>query len=162
VARFEDEANPFAAPDADLSDQNQRLSARGYEYGGFLARFAAAFLDGLIIQIVGRAIMYVISMSMENGFQVIMIALLLNTVINWLYSALQESSEACATIGKRALGLKVLDLEGQRISFARATGRHFAKIPSLLILGIGYFMQPFTERRQALHDIMAGTIVVKG
>lgn len=80
--------------------------------------------------------------------------------MGWLYFALQESSQARATWGKRAFGLQVVDLEGGRISFARATGRHFAKWISSLILLLGYFMMLWTKRRQTLHDIMAGGLVV--
>jgi uncharacterized RDD family membrane protein YckC len=58
------------------------------------------------------------------------------------------------------LGLKVTDLEGRRISFLRATARHFAKIVSGMILLIGFIMAGFTERKQALHDMIAGTLVV--
>jgi uncharacterized RDD family membrane protein YckC len=71
------------------------------------------------------------------------------------------SSDRQATVGKIAVGLKVTDLYGQRISFARATGRHFAKILSAMVLFIGYIMVAFTERKQGLHDILAGTLVVK-
>jgi uncharacterized RDD family membrane protein YckC len=60
-----------------------------------------------------------------------------------------------------ALGLKVTDTEGRQISFARASGRHFAKILSGMILLIGYIMAGFTERKQALHDVIAGTLVVR-
>ena len=70
-----------------------------------------------------------------------------------------ESSSRQATVGKMALGLKVTDLEGRRISFARASGRHFAKYISGMILLIGYIMAGFTERKQALHDMIAGTLV---
>lgn len=73
-----------------------------------------------------------------------------------------ESSAKQATLGKMALGIVVTDLEGARIGFGRATGRYFAKILSGLILGIGFLMAAFTERKQGLHDIIAGTLVVKG
>ncbi|MDX6593454.1 MAG: hypothetical protein QOJ13_2650 [Gaiellales bacterium] len=65
-----------------------------------------------------------------------------------------------ATLGRRALGIKVTDVEGNRITFARATGRYFAKILSALTLLIGYIMAAFTARKQALHDLIAGTLVV--
>jgi uncharacterized RDD family membrane protein YckC len=64
-------------------------------------------------------------------------------------------------LGKKAMGLKVIGLSGERISFGRATGRHFAKMISQLILMIGFLMQPFTEQKQALHDMMAGTLVIR-
>ena len=85
-----------------------------------------------------------------------------NTLVNWLYAALLESSSYQATLGKMALGLKVIALEGHRISFARATGRHFAKILSLLMFLIGFIMVGFTRRKQGLHDMLAGTLVIRG
>lgn len=81
--------------------------------------------------------------------------------VGWLYEAGMESSKYQATLGKMALGMQVTDLNGQRISFGRATGRHFAKILSSMILMIGYIMVGFTERKQGLHDMLAGTLVVK-
>jgi len=80
-------------------------------------------------------------------------------VVGWLYGASLESSSRQATVGKMALGLKVTDLQGQRVSLARATGRHFAKIISVMTLYIGYIMAGFTDRHQALHDMIAGTLV---
>ena len=70
------------------------------------------------------------------------------------------SSEKQATVGKMVLGIVVTDINGGPISFARATGRHFAKWLSALILGIGFLMAAFTEKKQALHDMIADTLVV--
>jgi len=78
---------------------------------------------------------------------------------SWLYEALMESSSRQATLGKMIFGMKVTDLSGNRISFARATGRYFAKWLSGLTLLIGYIIAGFTERKQALHDMLAGTLV---
>ena len=85
---------------------------------------------------------------------------LISIAAYWLYYALLESSPSRATLGKMALGIVVTDLQGGRISFGRATGRHFAKYLSSLILMIGYLMAGFTRQKQALHDILAGTLVV--
>jgi len=82
-------------------------------------------------------------------------------VITWLYFALMESSPRGATVGKMAMSLRVVDEQGNRISFGRATGRFFAKFVSGIILLIGYIMVAFTERKRALHDMMAGTLVIK-
>src|SRR4029077_16530876 len=71
-----------------------------------------------------------------------------------LYYALMESSPLQATLGKMALSIKVTEIAGQRISFLRALGRNLAKIISGFILLIGYIMAAFTERKQALHDII--------
>jgi uncharacterized RDD family membrane protein YckC len=82
--------------------------------------------------------------------------------LQWLYFAGMESSERQATFGKSAMSLRVANLEGQRLSFGHATGRFFAKIISGMIpLGIGYIMAAFTEKKQALHDMIAGTLVLR-
>ena len=81
-------------------------------------------------------------------------------VIQWLYYALMESSAKQATLGKLAIGLKVTDTSGNRITFGRASGRYFGKIISGLIFNIGYIMAAFTERKQALHDMMANCLVI--
>jgi len=72
-----------------------------------------------------------------------------------------ESSVRQATIGKGILGLRVTDLDGNRITFLRAAIRDLAKIISAFILLIGFIMVAFTERKQGLHDMIAGTLVVK-
>jgi len=83
-------------------------------------------------------------------------------LITWLYHAYFESSSWQATPGKRVMNLYVTDLSGQPITFLNATGRHFAKIVTGLIpLFIGYIMAAFTERRQALHDMIASTLVLR-
>ena len=81
-------------------------------------------------------------------------------ILQWLYYALMESSSKQATLGKMALGIKVVDLNGDRVSFGKATGRYFGKIISGLILYIGFFMAGWTIKKQALHDIMAGCLVI--
>jgi uncharacterized RDD family membrane protein YckC len=79
-----------------------------------------------------------------------------------IYYAWMESSSHQGTLGKMALGLIVTDLEGRRITFARASGRYFAKIITGLIpLGIGYMMAGFTEKKQALHDMIASCLVLR-
>lgn len=86
---------------------------------------------------------------------------LLMIMAQWLYWALLESSVWQATLGKKMLGLYVTDLEGKRITFARASGRYFAKIVSTLTIGIGYLMAGFTPKKQALHDMIAECLVLK-
>ena len=82
-------------------------------------------------------------------------------IINWLYHALLESSVKQATLGKMVLKIKVTDLNGQRISFWRATARHFSKSLSTLTLLIGFLVAEYTAKRQALHDKITGYLVVK-
>lgn len=121
-------------------------------YAGFWERFGAAFLDGLILAIPGYALQYIFGESQSILFSI---------AVNWLYYALQESGPAQATLGKKALALKVTSMDGARISFGQATGRFFGRYVSAVILLIGYLMMLWDEKRQTLHDKMAGTLVVK-
>jgi uncharacterized RDD family membrane protein YckC len=137
-----------AAPSSDLFQDEPLI------YAGFGDRFGAAFIDGLILLVPNLALTY----SMDPGSYVPNIAAI---IIAWLYFAFQESSAAQATLGKKVLGIKVVNLEGQRISFAQASGRHFGKIISSIILFIGYLMMLWDDKKQTLHDKMANTLVVK-
>ena len=126
-------------------------------YAGFWIRFGAAFIDGLITGAAGVIILFATGGSFENQNP---LNNLINIIIGWLYAAAMESSDRQATLGKIAVGIKVTDMNGERISFGKATGRHFAKIISAIILLIGYIMAAFDAKKQALHDKMAGTLVL--
>jgi uncharacterized RDD family membrane protein YckC len=78
-----------------------------------------------------------------------------------LYVTLTMSSARMATLGMRATGIVVTDTRGERLSFLRTSGRLFAMLLSFYSMGIGFFIQPFTKRRQMLHDLVAGTVVLK-
>ena len=84
---------------------------------------------------------------------------LIAVIVSWLYWALMESSSRQATLGKMAMGIIVTDEYGRRISFGRATGREFSKFLSYILL-IGFIMAAFTKTNQALHDKLAGTLVL--
>jgi uncharacterized RDD family membrane protein YckC len=86
----------------------------------------------------------------------------LSILATWLYHSLLESSSWQATVGKKAVGLRVTDMFGNRIGFGRATGRYFASILSGMICLIGFIMVAFSEKKQGLHDMLAGTLVLKG
>lgn len=81
--------------------------------------------------------------------------------IAWLYCAGFDSGRRGATPGKRALGLEVVDLSGERPGFARASLRFLMRGLTVLTLLMGWFLIPFNRRRQALHDFAAGTLVVR-
>jgi uncharacterized RDD family membrane protein YckC len=87
--------------------------------------------------------------------------LLVSALVSWLYHAGMQSAEGQATLGKKAMGLRVTDLDGNRISFGRATGRFFGQYISGLILGIGYLMMLWDDKKQTLHDQIANTLVIK-
>ncbi|MEJ2409658.1 MAG: RDD family protein [Novosphingobium sp.] len=142
-------------------------------YGGFWWRALAYFIDAIILYIGSMVLMMIlgigtafsslageqaqIAAAMSMGFAMLAVSL----IGNWLYFALMESSSLQATVGKLAVGVVVTDQNGKRISFGRATGRYFAKILSGMLLLIGYIMVAFTERKQGLHDLIAGTLVWK-
>ena len=140
-------------------------------YGGFWIRFVAVVIDAIIINVVVWPVAAMLGLAIglaggaismpTIGVHVVNLIVVwtLSGLASWLYEAMMESSAKQATLGKMALGLKVTDLEGRRISFARATGRHFSKMISGAILAIGFIMAGFTERKQALHDMIAGTLV---
>ncbi|MEB3339827.1 RDD family protein [Okeania sp.] len=97
----------------------------------------------------------------DSSYIVTLIFVLFTTVLNWFYFTRRESSPAKATIGKKIMGIVVTDLNGNLISFGRANTRYFAKTISLITLLIGFIMAAFTKKKQALHDKIAGTLVVK-
>lgn len=133
-------------------------------YAGFWKRFAAFIIDGLILMVCGFIIGGFIDLVHEftTGASSSAGALgnLGGIILGWLYFAIMESSSTQGTLGKMALGIKVTDLSGNAISFGKATGRYFGKIISAFILFIGYLMVAFTSRKQGLHDMMAGCLVV--
>ena len=153
--------------------------AQRMEYAGFWLRFVAIIIDIVALALVTFPIrlvvfaMFGIHHAFRPGFGERPDALLgamipallfvtgVNFIIHLLYFSLFESSAWQATLGKKALGLAVTDMQGRRISFGHALGRNLAKIISGLILFIGYMMAGFTEKKQALHDIIAGTLVIK-
>jgi uncharacterized RDD family membrane protein YckC len=150
------------------------------QYAGFWKRFAAYCIDKLLISAVtlmlvlpvlaffGVGILTVAMEEREEELVAVILAAIVSygllalalTVMTWLYHAVMESSTQQATLGKMALGIKVTDLEGRRISFGRATGRYFSKIISDLTFSIGYILAGFTDKKQALHDMVASCLVV--
>lgn len=143
-------------------------------YAGFWKRFAAAIIDGIVTGIGGLVVagpiiaLMILSATSARGEPDVEalgdaldgVANLLGLLLGWIYSAAMESSSLQATLGKMALQIKVTDLDGARVSFGKATGRHFAKFVSALLLFAGFVMAAFTAKKQGLHDLMAGCLVV--
>jgi len=138
------------------------------KYAGFWRRFAAYTMDSVIIayalnQLGALAWTFfrLITREYETTQEYVgMYLIALSIPFAWVYFSGMESSPLQATISKLAVGLRVTDLQGQRISFGRATGRFFAKWLSGTILLIGYLVAGFTEKKQALHDRIAGCLVL--
>jgi len=159
---------PAYAPLSPLPDPTPRVG-----YAGFWIRFLAWLIDAVLLWILnigthsiirlsaGVSVFPLWSRSAGAPLGLTCAESLVEFAVNWLYFALFESSVSQATLGKQALRLRVTDLRGQRISFARATGRFFAKIVSFVTLCIGFVMIAFTSRRQGLHDMMAETVVLR-
>jgi uncharacterized RDD family membrane protein YckC/Tfp pilus assembly major pilin PilA len=121
-------------------------------HAGFWRRVAANVLDGLVLLVPN---VVVVMLMGDNAA-----AMLLQLAVMILYFALMHASAGQGTVGKRAFGVKVTGLDGERIGFLRALLRVPAFWVSSLIFGIGLLMAAFTARKQALHDMLCGTLVV--
>jgi uncharacterized RDD family membrane protein YckC len=175
-------AAPMGGGAAAVSTYTGYAAVPRVEYAGFWLRSVALLIDNVVIGI--GFILILIPLIFLTGLRGILEAFHPNEDMNdvgvfmligffflvatvslaftWLYHALMESSEWQATIGKKVLGLVVTDLAGRRVSFGRATGRHFGKIITNMVpLLIGYIMAGFTEKKQALHDMLAGCLVLR-
>ena len=151
-------------------------------YAGFWLRFVAYLIDGLLMGVVFGVFIVIAILAFGGGafldslkhidnpddvfpvlfatwlFILIPIAIL----VPWIYYAKMESSPRQGTLGKVALGLIVTDTTGRPITFGRASGRYFSKlITGMIPLGIGYIMAGFTEKKQALHDMIATCLVLR-
>lgn len=151
-------------------------------YAGFWLRFVALIIDAIIIAIVQSVIFVPMltalglgffgrEMDMEDPGNVMGLVgafvaaasatWMLATAIQILYFTLMESSKHQGTLGKIAVGIKVTGMNGEKLDFAKALVRNLCKLISNFTLLIGYIMAGFTEKRQALHDLIASTLVVK-
>ena len=138
------------------------------QYAGFWRRFAAYLIDSMVIafaltnfaSLLSRQLVVSITNAQTLNTYLAIAISVMSLLLTWAYYSGMESSPLQATIGKLVVGIYVTDLQGQRISFGRATGRWFGKIISGAILLIGYLMAGFTEKKQALHDMMARCLVL--
>ena len=168
---------------AAYSDPAGLVVSRGFSYAGFWLRVVAALIDSVIMGfafcVLLIPIFFLTGMeALVNGIAerhghpdpaaivslIAMIFVLASVSVlgQWLYHAYLESGEKQGTWGKQIMGLYVTDLMGNPITFGRASGRFFAKIVTGMIpLGIGYIMAGFTERKQALHDMIASCLVLR-
>ncbi|HXZ26656.1 MAG TPA: RDD family protein [Terriglobales bacterium] len=148
-------------------------AAAAPRYAGFWLRVGAIMIDAILLEFVIIPLSFMVGLMVglagagggadQAALQIVAALLggLVGLLSYWLYFAFFESSSKQATLGKRVVGIYVTDLGGRRISFARATGRHFSKLISSATLLIGYMMAGWTEKKQALHDMIAGTLVLR-
>jgi len=141
-------------------------------YAGFWKRALAWVIDTSILGIGGAIVgglagagivMVLRIMGAERGViesTAQVAGFFLGIGLNWIYFTIFESSARQATLGKMAIGITVTDLEGKRIDFARANARYWSKFISAILLLLGFVIAGFTRKKQALHDMIASTLVV--
>jgi len=144
-------------------------------YAGLWRRAAALAVDYIVLYIVclliGGSIAFINEISWRPGasrdlrgapyFVAQLITFFILFIVNWPYFTIFESSNLKATPGKLALGLAVSDLAGNKISFARANGRYWSKLLSVITFFVGFLLADITPKKQALHDIIAKTVVLR-
>jgi uncharacterized RDD family membrane protein YckC len=168
---------------AQMTPASAGYAYGGVAYAGFWLRFVAYIIDGFVSGLAflvlliplfiltgagaalskigsGEDISDDVAAFLGIGFLFGFFGIIF--LVGWLYYALSESSSWQATLGKKILNLKVTDMTGQPITFGRASGRYFAKIITGLIpLMIGYILAGFTEKKQAIHDMIASCLVLR-
>lgn len=165
---FAEPQSPYAPPRATLYNAGDYVAGGEVVYAGFWKRFAAYFIDTFVLGIVFGILGVVLGVAgaMTSGgdpssaITTFVVFYVFEIAAMAVYFAWMHSSSKQATLGKMAVGIKVTDDDGQTITFWRGIGRFFATIISSLILCIGYIMAGFTERKRALHDMLASTLVV--
>jgi uncharacterized RDD family membrane protein YckC len=172
-----------AAPVISQTAPMGGVSAAGATvYAGFWLRFVAYLIDSalalLVFGVIGAVLIAIVGVGSFRNlaeetnspnpalpvalFGIIFFLMIVAIVASWLYFALMESSQTQGTLGKMALSLAVTDTQGKPVTFGRASGRFFAKIITGMIpFAIGYIMAGFTEKKQALHDMIASCLVVR-
>lgn len=174
------QVHPVAAAGAAYSGQSMlnygvgdsvyAPAAGALNYAGFGIRFVAWIIDFILTFIVGAilgAVLGVViaalagSNALDARETARALGNILGIVLNWLYFSLMWTSPSQASLGMMATGLRVTDLNARRVTFGRATGRYFASILSGCLLGYGYLRIIWDDRKQSLHDQIAGTLVLR-
>ena len=160
-----------------LSEENKKQ----FRYAGFWLRFVAYLIDSFVLGTLSTllilpffGVIVLSAFGLDQGIEQdmgtilgvtgiitsVLVIIIVKLVAGWLYFAIMQSSKTQATLGKMAIGAIVTDLEGNRITFGRATARYFSKMISDMTAYIGYILAGLTEKKQALHDMIAGTLVI--
>src|SRR5262245_15374690 len=131
----------------------------GTQYSGFWARFLAFLADSAIVFLVSTALL--VGAAMALGDQALILVALFVLAAAFLYWPVMHASGVQGTVGKAIVGLKVTRFDGGSISIVRSVWRELAKIFSAAIFMLGYLMAAVLPRKQGLHDLLAGTYVVR-
>lgn len=168
----EDEPRPPAEPEPDPIGRRHVMAPPappekpGAFYGGFWARLAAFLIDGAVLAlgITVISIVLMVFFLFGGGTNVVGLWVFIAVfaiVLMWIYSAGLDSSGMRGTVGKRVMGLMVVDRRGNKLSMLRATWRFVMKWVSLIVLFVGFLVALTNRRRQTLHDLAAGTLVIR-
>jgi uncharacterized RDD family membrane protein YckC len=158
--------SPYSAPGATGNYGTAVVSGGEVVYAGFWKRYAAYFVDSIVVGMINFPVSLILNLigaasgNETLGLAMSLLAVLSGFVIGVCYFAGFHASRGGATLGKMAVGIKVVRSDGERITFLRGVGRYFGFVLSSLILFIGFIMAAFTERKQALHDMLCDTLVV--
>ncbi|MBN6104997.1 RDD family protein [Xanthomonas sp. CFBP 8703] len=168
--------SPYAAPAATLGEEPRFVAGGEVVQAGFWKRTAAYLIDGMLVGMVAQVIQFVIMLGFfgfsglgggstpdfatAGGIVMLVLVYLVPLGMSALYFGLFHASSKQATLGKMAVGIKVVRTDGSRISVGRGIGRYFGFLLSSLTIFIGFLMAAFTERKQALHDMLCDTLVV--
>lgn len=166
-------SSPYSPPRAALRDSNDYVAGGHVVYAGFWKRVAASIIDSVVLMLVIMVFAVVFGVfgvfaslggspnAVSSGSMLAVGLFYLFEILGIaLYFAMMHASSLQATLGKLAVGIKVVDEDGDRISFWRGVGRYFAYLLSSIVLFIGYIMAAFTDRKRALHDMICSTLVV--
>ena len=148
---------------------HQPIARTDIAFAGFWRRTLALLIDQIFlfgVELGLMAAVYVIAPTTVQAIQGGSLPAIeevgpVMSAISWAYYGIFESSPARGTLGKMALGLYVGDIHGDPITFRRAVWRNWLKVVSWLTLGTGFLLAGFTPRKQALHDLLAGTLVLR-
>ena len=154
-----------AGPAAPMHAVATPVFAQATAYAGFWRRVCALLLDGVVLFFPAATIRVLLGLS-SNGLvdmesPAAYGAFAFELGVDWLYAAALLSSRSGATLGMQVMGIRIARLDGGPVSFSRATWRFFAQLLDVLTLGIGYLLLLFSARKQTLHDLVAGTVVVR-
>jgi len=141
---------PVVSPDADVQP-----------YAGFWLRFAAYLIDSIVLFVIQMALAAAVILMDPGDLRAFLNVAPVGWALTWAYFAVLESSPLQGTVGKHALGLYVADVYGDPIGLGRASARYLLKLLSTFLLMAGWIMAAFTPRKQALHDLVARTVVLR-
>jgi len=158
-------ADPGAARESEAAPIASAIEVHATGYATFARRTAAHLGDWVVYVFLWFVCAFLLGLfaSFLTGIVVDsdIVVIALWVLIPWLYRAATLASRHQATWGMRLAGVFATDVQGRRLSFLRATARHFAGFLSYYLVLFGFLMQPFNEKRQTLHDRLSGTVVLR-